>query len=209
MNVRLRLAIQKAKDNNMPADNIERAIKRAMGEGDGAAALAEVVYEGYGPGGSAILLQVATNNRNRAISAVRNAFTRHGASLGGSGCVSWLFEPRGVLNLEVELDRAEEVGLLAIDAGAEDVKTEGGAVEIYSRPEELERVRKALEDQGLEVQNAEVALIPNSTVPLESQIAEAALRFLDHLEEIEDVQKVYTNADFPEEVLERYRTSAA
>jgi YebC/PmpR family DNA-binding regulatory protein len=208
-NVRLRLAIQKAKDNNMPADNIERAIKRASGGGDGASEMAEVIYEGYGPGGSAILVEVATTNRNRTISDVRSAFTRHGGSLGESGCVAWLFDSRGVITVEASQDKAEEAGLIAIDAGADDVKVEGNVTEVYTRPEMLDKVRKALEAQGFKTQGVEISWVPKTTMPLEHQAAEATLRLLDHLEELDDVQKVYTNADFPEAVLERYRASAA
>jgi len=142
-NFRLRLAIQKARDNNMPTDNIERAIKRGSGELEGAS-LTEVVLEGYGPNGTAILVEALTDNRNRTIQDVRNAFTRHGSSLGENGCVAWIFDTKGVITVKTDSLDADDLALNAIDAGADDVKVESGYVEIYTKPEELEMVRSAL-----------------------------------------------------------------
>ena len=203
-NVRLRLAIAKARDNNMPLENIERAIKRAAGEGEGAN-FAEATLEGYGPGGVAVLLHILTDNRNRAIQGIRNAFTRGGRSLGEAGCVSWLFEPKGVIILDTGQIDAEEAALLAIDAGAEDVRVEKGYLEIHTEPSKLEAVRQALEERNLSLVSAEVLLIPKTTLVLEEKEALQALRFLDKLEELEDVQRVFSNIDFSEEVLERLR----
>jgi YebC/PmpR family DNA-binding regulatory protein len=202
-NYRLRLAMQKAKDNNMPLSNIERAIKRASG-GNGQEALEEIVYEGYGPGGVAIMLQTLTSNRKRTASDVRTTLSRAGGNLGESGCVSWKFERKGVITMETEPEKAEEILLLAIDAGAEDVKVEGGYIEIYTLPEGLERVRRQLEASEIEVDTAELSMIPKSTVSLDVKTASRALRLLDAVEELPDVQRVYANADFPEEALEQY-----
>ncbi len=203
MNFRLRLAVQKAKDNNMPVSNIERAIKRASGEG-GQDTLDEVTYEGYGPGGVALMLQALTSNRNRAVSAVRATLTRAGGNLGESGCVAWNFESKGVITIETDPNQAEEIMLQAIDAGADDVKVEGGYVEIQTLPEELESVRRELETQDIKMDTAELSMMPKTTIDLDHKTAMQTLRLLDSLEELEDVQKVYANADFPDEVLEEY-----
>ena len=205
LNYRLRLAVDKARAGNMPIDTIERAIARAAGVGDSQEELEEVIYEGYGPGGTAIMLQAFTPNRNRTASEVRSAFTKAGASLGESGCVAWNFESKGIITLEVEKDRAEDIALLAIDASAEDVKVEEGYVEIYTQPEALEAVRRELEQREINTSSAEISMIPRSTVSLDAKEAAQALRLLDSLEELGDVQKVYSNADFPDEVLESYR----
>ena len=145
-NFRLRLAVQKARDSNMPLENIERAIKRGSGEMEGVT-LAEMVLEGYGPNGVAILVQALSDNRNRALQDIRHVFSRHGGNLGESGCVAWLFDSRGVISIPINDLDAEELELQAIDAGAEDVKIEDGYVEIYTKPEDMEKVRGALEKQ--------------------------------------------------------------
>ena len=203
MNFRLRLAVQKARDSNMPLDSIERAIKRGTGGGEGAS-LAETIYEGYGPGGAAILLEAMTDNRNRTIAEVRNLFSRGGGSLGESGCVTWIFEPKGVVT--VEAAEAEELALNLIDAGAEDIKIINGSLEVHIKPEDLEGVRKTLEEQNLAIVSAEVLMVPKSTVMLEEKTALQTLRLLDRLEELDEVQRVFTNADFPDEALENYRS---
>lgn len=202
-NFRLRLAVQKARDNNMPLEGIERAIKRGVGEADGAN-LAEAMYEGYGPGGAAILLEVMTDNRNRTTSEIRNVFSRGGGNLGESGCVTWLFEPKGVIT--VEAVDAEELALYAIDAGAEDIKVIDGSLEIHTKPEDLEGLRRALEGRELAIVSAEVLMVPKSVSMLEEKAAFQVLRLLDKLEELDDVQRVFTNADFPDEALEKYRS---
>ncbi len=206
-NPRLRLAIQRARDNNMPAENIERAIKRATG-GTEAASLTEITLEGYGPGGAAILLQVVTDNRNRTLAEIRSIFTRNNASLGESGCVTWLFDHKGVISIEAG-DNAEELALLAIDAGADDVKVEDNFVQIYTKPDDLESVRKELEGKGVKITSAELSLIPQNLVKLDEKSALQNLKLLDRLEELDEVQHVFTNADFPEEVIESYRSKAA
>ena len=204
-NFRLRLAVQKARDSNMPLENIERAIKRGSGETEGAS-LAEMVLEGYGPGGAAILVQALSDNRNRTVQDVRNIFSRHGGSLGASGCVSWLFESEGLITIETADSDTEELALNAIDAGAEDVKVEDNYVEIYTKPEDLEKVRGALEQRKLVVASAGLSMVPKTTVELEEKTALQTLKLLDKLEELDEVQHVSSNADFPNSVLEKYQS---
>ena len=204
MNVRLRLAIQKAKDNNMPADNIERAIKRSVGEG-GQESMDEVVYEGYGPGGAAILLEAVTDNPNRTVSEVRNVFTRGGGNLGERGCVAWNFESTGVVVVEASQEQAEDLALLAIDAGAEDFEVDGALLEVRTSPETFERVRRTVEGANATLSRAELSMAPKTVVSLDAKEAIQTLRLLDRLEELDDVQRVYTNADFPDEALEEYQ----
>lgn len=205
-NYRLRLAIDKAKSGNMPSDTIAKAISRAAGGGDSDEQLEEIIYEGYGPGGTAIMLQALTPNRNRTAAEVRATFSKAGASLGEMGCVAWIFESKGLITLEVDEDRAEDIALLAIDASAEDVKLEDRYMEIYTRPDDLESIRKEMEQQQIGMSSVEISMMPKTTVALSTKEADQTLRLLDSLEELEDVQKVYSNADFPEEVLERYRS---
>ena len=205
MNFRLRLAIDKARTNNMPQDNIVRAIKRAGGDGEADEKLEEIIYEGYGPGGGAILLQALTPNRNRTAADVRSTFSRCGGNLGESGCVAWNFETKGIITLEIDEAKGEEVSLLAIDAGADDVKLEDGLLEIFTTPEELLSVRKVLESAGVVAASTEISMTPKSTVSLADKEAEQTLKLLDNLEELADVQKAYTNADFTSEVLEKYQ----
>lgn len=206
MNFRLRLAIDKAKSSNMPQDNILRSIKRASGGEGGEENLEEVIYEGYGPGGGAILLQALTTNRNRTAADVRSTFTRGGGNLGESGCVAWNFDSRGLITVEVsDPDKGEEISLLAIDAGAEDVNFEDGMLEIYTAPEQLFEVRRELESADAKPETVEISMVPKSTVPLGDKEAEQTLKLLDNLEDLADVQKAYTNADFPAEVLQRYQ----
>jgi YebC/PmpR family DNA-binding regulatory protein len=203
-NPRLRLAIQKARDNNMPMDIIERALAKGTGEGD-TAQLDEVLYEGYGPGGTAVMIEAVTDNRNRTVSEIRNAFGKGGGSLGESGSVAWQFNLRGVvsINLADGMD-PDEVALTAIDAGAEDFHVDEDVLAIYTKPEDLEPVRAALEENGIETASSEIARIPSVTVPLAEKEAIQALKLLDRLEDLDDVQRVYSNADFPEEVLAAY-----
>lgn len=202
-NFRLRLAMQKARDNNMPLDSIERAIKRGSGGTEGAN-LIEATYEGYGPGGAAILLEALTDNRNRTIAEIRNVFSRGGGSLGESGCVTWLFEPKGVIT--VEAGDAEELALYVIDAGAEDIKIIDSSLEIHTKPEDLEGLRRTLAERNLAIVSAEVLMVPKSVVMLEEKAALQTMRLLDKLEELDDVQRVFTNADFPDTALEKYRS---
>lgn len=206
MNFRLRIAIDQAKSNNMPQDSIQRAVRRGAGEGgEGMEDLSAVTYEGYAPGGGAILVQALTDNRNRTASEIRSAFNKGGGNLGESGCVAWNFDSRGVITLEIDDETAaDELSLAAIDADADDVKFEDGILEVYTSPENLLSVKSALESEGATPASADVAMVPKTVVPLENRAAEQTLRLLDILEELDDVQKAYTNADFPAEVLEQY-----
>lgn len=205
VNFRLRLAISKARDNNMPLDNIERAIKRGSGDLEGAT-LSELVMEGYGPNGTAILVKGLTDNRNRTIQEIRNIFSRHGGSLGENGCVAWLFDSLGVITLKTDGLDPDDVALSAIDAGANDVKVEGDYVEIYTKAEELEAVRAALERQNLTIASAELSMVPKTMVQLDEKPALQALKLLDKLEELDEVQNVFSNADFPDSAMEAYQS---
>ena len=204
VNFGLRIAVQKAKDNNMPASNIERAIKRGTGEGSGDARMEEAVYEGYGPGGTAILLKALTDNRNRTVSDVRSTFTKVGGTLADAGAVAWQFEQKGVVMVEAGPEEIEELALAAIDAGADDFETVDSTLLTYSTPESMEGIRKALEEQGASIRSSELSMLSKTTVDLDDKTAMRALKLLDSLEEIDDVQKVFSNADFSDEVLKQY-----
>src|SRR5688572_22325393 len=199
-NYRLRLAIEKARSVNMPADNIKRTIEKASGGGD-AEQFEEIVYEGYGPGGVAVLVEAATDNRNRTAAEVRSIFAKTGGQLAGSGAVAWQFEVRGVITVVRDGVDADEVALAAIDAGAADVDSETDPIEIYTEPAELFNVRKAIEDAGIAVDDAESAMIAKQTVSLEADQVRKALRLVELLEDLDDVQRVTTNVDIPEDVL--------
>ena len=199
-NYRLRLAIEKARSVNMPADNIKRTIEKATGGGD-AEQFEEIVYEGYGPGGVAVLVEAATDNRNRTAAEVRSIFTKTGGQLAGSGAVAWQFEPRGLIAVGRGGVDPDEVALAAIDAGAEDVDTDDeDTIEIYTTPGDLEAVRKALEGAGVSVDSAESTMIAKQTVELDSAKARQALRLVELLEDLDDVQRVTANFDIPEDV---------
>jgi YebC/PmpR family DNA-binding regulatory protein len=199
-NYRLRLAIEKARAVNMPADNIKRTIEKATGGGD-AEQFEEIVYEGYGPGGVAVLVEAATDNRNRTAADVRSIFTKAGGQLAGSGAVAWQFEPRGLIAIAQNGQDADEVALAAIDAGAEDVDTDDPeAIEIFTSPADLERVRQALEAAGIGIDSAESTMVAKQTVELDSTKARQALRLVEQLEDLDDVQRVTANFDIPEDV---------
>jgi YebC/PmpR family DNA-binding regulatory protein len=205
-NFRLRLAVQKARDSNMPLENVERAVKKGSGAAD-ASTLVELTLEGYGANGVAVMVEVLTDNRNRSLSEVRNVFSRHGGNLGESGSVSWIFEKRGVITVDTKGTDADELALLAIDAGADDVQTGQGYLEILASPQKLETVRKAIE-QKKPITTAEVSLVPKNTVEVDEQGALKVLKLLDHLEELDDVQHVYSNVDYSESVLEKIQAQA-
>ena len=201
MNFRLRMAIQIAKDANMPADNIDRAVKKGSGESSDGDAMLEITYEGYGPGGVGIMLETLTDNKNRTVSDIRSTLTRAGGNMAESGAVAWQFEKKGVIVIEVPEEEAEDMALIAIDAGADDFETYDGTLHIYSEPSTLESIRTTLNQSEAAISSTELSLIPSSTIMLESTKAIQTLRLLDTLEELEDVQKVYSNADFPEDAL--------
>ena len=199
-NFRLRLAIEKARSVNMPADTIKRAIERATGGGE-AEQYEEIVYEGYGPGGVAVLVEAATDNRNRTAADVRSIFTKAGGQLAGSGAVAWQFEPRGIITITRNGNDPDEVALAAIDAGADDVDTETDPVEIYTAPADIEAVRRAMESAGYRVDSAESTMIAKQSVGLDPAKARQNLRLVELLEDLDDVQRVTSNLDIPEEVL--------
>jgi len=206
MNPRLRLAIDKARYENMPADTIKRAIERGAGGGD-AAALQEITFEGYGPGGLAILVQTLTDNRNRTVTALRTTLTRGGGNLGESGSVAWQFDNKGLIALEANGGDPDEIALKAIDAGADDVRVEHRFIEVYTAPTDLDKVRRQLSDAGLKITSAELFMLPKQSTPLDERVALQALKLLDQLEDLDDVQKVYSNGDFPESALMEYASA--
>lgn len=206
-NFRLRIAVQRARDANMPMDNIERTIKRALGGSEGAN-LEEITYEGYGPGGTAMMVQAVTENRNRTVAEVRNAFNRNGGNMGENGCVDWLFEPTGIIEVELKGHDPDELSLEAIDLGANDADPAGPEDEyltIYTDPSDLEKVRKGLEGKKCTITRAENTMMAKTKVELnEEKVAHQVMRLVEKLEDLDDVQNVYTNADFPEEFAASY-----
>jgi YebC/PmpR family DNA-binding regulatory protein len=204
-NFRLRLAIQKAREVNMPADNIERAIQRGAGGKEGEH-LEEVRYEGYGPHGVAVMVDVVTDNRNRTVAAIRNLFTRSGGSLGETGSVAWMFSNQGVIRIAAGRRDPEELALELLDklevGEAGDVSVEGDTVVVTLGPHLFEEARRTLEAAGYELESAEVTMNPATSVPLEASAARAVLRLLEGLEEHDDVQQVYANAEIPDDILE-------
>lgn len=204
-NFRLRMVIQKAREANMPMDNIERSIKRAMGGGEGTT-LDEVTYEGYGPGGTAIMVQTMTDNRNRTAAEVRAGFSRNGANIGEIGSVSWMFDNKGVITVSLNGKDGDEASLLAIDAGADDVQVnaDDDTLDVYTDPGQLDTVRKNLEAQGFKIEQAEKQLVPKTTVSLDTRTSLQVLRIIEKLEDLDDAQNVYTNAAFSPEAMEQY-----
>lgn len=199
MNSRLRMAIDAAKNMNMPKDKIDTAIKKGTGEIT-SGSIEEVVYEGYGPGGVAILVEGVTDNKNRTVAEIRKLFSKAGGNLGESGCVGWMFQTYGVLTFDknqYDEDQLLEVGL---EAGVEDVIDDGDAWEVRTAPEDYLAVKQAFEQAGIEIQNAEVAKIPQTYVELDVETAEKALRLYEQLDEHDDVQKVHANFEIPDEL---------
>jgi YebC/PmpR family DNA-binding regulatory protein len=207
-NFKLRLIVDKARAANMPKENIERAIKRGTGELKGDAEI-EITYEGYGPNGVAVLVKVVTDNRNRAAAEVRRAFTRHGGSLGETGCVAWMFEPKGYLAIKVnENQDPDELAMIAIDAGADDVTPSDDTVEIYTKLEDFQWVRESMEKRSLEVDDQEpIWMTPKTLMSLNEKETLQAMSLIDDLEELEDVSQVFTNLDISDEVMEKYQAA--
>ena len=201
-NPRLRTAVQTARDNSMPNENIERAIKKGTGELEGVS-YEEVSYEGYGPGGAAFLVQAWTDNRNRTVSDIRRLFSKHGGSLGETGCVAWMFDSKGLI--VVSRDAVEEEALLglALEAGAEDVTESDDVFEVVTRPEDFAAVRDSLENGKVPMLSAEVAMIPRNTMKLGEREAEQTLSLTEDLEDLDDVQSVAANFDIPADLLEK------
>ncbi len=202
INPRLRTAIAAAKTDNMPKDNIERAIKKGTGALEGVL-YEEVYYEGYGPGGAAVLVESLTDNKNRTVADVRHVFSKSGGGLGEAGCVAWMFEKKGLFVFQKE-DVDEETLMEAIlDAGGEDIRDEETTFEVTTAPEDFEAVKKALDDRDLKYELAEVTMVPKTMVRLEDKDAEQMLRLMESLEDSDDVQKVYANFDISEETLDK------
>ena len=201
-NPRLRLAVDNAKAANMPADNIERAIKKATGELEGVT-FHELTYEGYGPGGIAILVEVATDNKNRTVAEVRHIFSKNGGSLGESGSVAWMFERKGVVSLPQQGKSEEDILGIVLDEGAEDLSSQDEYFEIQTPVESFESVRKALLNKNLQIENASLQWIAKNNIAVTGEDAEKVMRLIEGLEDIDDVQNVYSNADFDEDTVNK------
>jgi YebC/PmpR family DNA-binding regulatory protein len=199
-NSSLRLMLDKARANNMPKENIERAIKRGTGELEGGE-LEEVFYEGYGPHGVALMVKCLTDNRNRTISDVRRIFNRSGGSMAEAGAVGWMFDTRGYITVERDDQDPDEIFMLAVDAGAEDVETSDEFVEVYTEPGDLHWVREGLASRGLHIEDAELSLVPKSMMTLDEKDTLQVMNMIEALEELDDVQQVYSNLDISEEIL--------
>ena len=199
-NPRLRTAILAAKNENMPKDNIERAIKKGTGDLDGVN-YEESTYEGYGPGGAAVFVESLTDNKNRAVADIRHIFSKAGGNLGENGCVAYMFDKKGYINIDKEAVDEEKLMEVAIDAGAEDVRDDENSFEVITAIEDFEAVKAAIEEQSIPYIEAEITMLPQSTANLEGKEAEQMLKLMDALEDCDDVQKVYTNADIPEELI--------
>lgn len=205
-NFMLRLAVDKARAQNMPKENIERAIKRGTGELAEGGQLEDVMYEGYGPGGSAILVQVLTDNRNRAASEVRHMFTRGGGNLAASNAVAWMFEKKGVITIE-NVKNPDEVELELIDAGADDFKRDGNVIEAYCAPEQLKSFRDALEKKKIPAASAEMAWIAKTPAQVTDDQAVQTMKLMESLEEHDDVQKVFSNLDITDAIMSRFENA--
>jgi YebC/PmpR family DNA-binding regulatory protein len=201
-NAPLATAIQKARDASMPKDNIQRAVDRGSGIGTDADAIEQILFEGYGPGGAAILVEALTDNRNRTSADVRHAFSKHHGSLGEPGSVAWIFEKRGVVVVDGSRYGEDDL-IVAIDAGAEDVREDGKQLRVICDPSDLSAVREALEGSGVEIQSSDLATEPKSTVMVKGSEAEWLLKLVDTLEEHDDVNEVHANFDVPQEIIEK------
>ena len=204
MNFRLRLAIQRAKDANMPADTIERAVKRGSGELDDDIRLEDIFYEGYGPGGAALFIEALTNNRNRTVAELRNVLARGGGNLGESGSVAWMFDTRGQIIIELSNGDPDEAMLESIELGAEDVQEEDGTLVVLTLLEQLESVRRGMEELGYTVESAELTRVPKTMSEPDTDKATQSMQLIERVEDLDDVQKVYTNLELTEEVMAAY-----
>ncbi len=199
-NPRLRTAILAAKSENMPKDNIERAIKKGTGELEGVS-YEESIYEGYGPGGAAVLVESLTDNKNRTVADIRNIFGKHGGSLGENGCVAWMFEKKGYIAIEGKAVDEDVLMETALEAGADDIREDDSNFEVITAPEDFNAVKEAIDVASIPYIVAEITMLPQSTTNLTGKEAELMVRLMDMLEDNDDIQKVYTNADIPEEVM--------
>lgn len=201
-NPRLRTAVMAAKAASMPGDNVERAIKKGTGELEGVS-YEEIHYEGYGPGGAAIMIQVLTDNKNRTVQEIRRIFAKHGGNLGETGCVAWMFDKKGLITVDKSKIEEERLITVALDGGAEDVREEDGLFEIVTPPEDFEKVREYLDREKVPTATAQIAMVPKNTVALDRPHAEQILKLTEELEEHDDVQSVAANFDVPSELLEK------
>jgi YebC/PmpR family DNA-binding regulatory protein len=198
-NPRLRSAVMAAKAENMPKDNWERAIKKGTGELEGVN-YEEATYEGYGPGGAAVFIESLSDNKNRAVSEIRHALTKHGGNMGENGCVAWMFDKKGYLVVEQSVIDEEKLMETALEAGAEDVREDGDNFEVITAPEDFEAVKEAIDAAGIATIDAEVTMLPQNMTPLDGDTALKMIKLIDALEDCDDVQKVYTNADLPDDL---------
>ncbi len=201
-NPRLRLALSNAKSVNMPSDNIKRAIMKGTGELPGQV-IEEIVYEGYGPGGAALYIEVMTDNKNRTVAEIRHILSRHNGNLGSVNSVSWKFERKGVILIDAKQTDEESLLALILDAGGDDLSLEGSQYQVTCDPNDLENVRKAITDTGIAIESAEITMLPKTTVKLDGKDAEQILKMMERLEEHEDVQNVYSDFDISEELMEK------
>ncbi|HEU0168442.1 MAG TPA: YebC/PmpR family DNA-binding transcriptional regulator, partial [Chloroflexota bacterium] len=201
-NFRLRLAVQKAREVNMPQENIKRAIDRGTGADKEGGNFEELFYEGYGPGGIAVIVQVLTDNRNRAAADVRNVFTRGGGNMGESGSVGWMFDQKGLITVELDGKSAEDVELAAIEAGADDIQEDEGVLDVYTDKTDLDAVRRALDSGGLNITSAELVMVAKTTMTPDEKAGTQVVRLIERLEELDDVQRVFSNAELSEELIE-------
>ncbi len=203
-NARLRQAIIAAKEENMPKDNIDRAIKKGSGGADGSASFEEVIYEGYGPGGVAVLVEVLTDNKNRTVAEIRHIFSKHGGNLGENGCVSWIFEKKGSILFDKKAVSEDVLMEAALEAGAEDVREEENEFEVITDLLKFENVKKALDSKGLKYIKAQISMIPQTSVRIEAEKAVQMLKLMEKMEDNDDVQHVYANFDIPDDIMEKF-----
>ena len=201
VNPRLRSAVAAAKAENMPKDNIERAIKKGTGELEGVS-YEESSYEGYGPGGAAILVESLTDNKNRAVAEIRHIFNKYGGNMGENGCVAWMFDKKGYFNVDKNAVDEEQLMEVALEAGAEDVREEDDSFEVITESEAFDAVKEALEGADIPFSDAEVIMLPQNISELQGKDAEKMLKLMDAMDDCDDVQKVYTNADIPDDMVE-------
>lgn len=205
-NATLRAIIEKARSYNMPKDNIERSIKRGTGEIEGAT-FEELTYEGYGPGGVALILDVTTDNKNRTVSEIRKIFSKLGGNLGEAGCVGWMFEKKGYISVDAKKYSEDQIMEIALELGAEDIKNDGEAIEIYTSVDDFLKVLDGLKAKGIEIQNSEIARFAQNTIKLEKDKAMTLLKLIDELEAHDDVQSVASNAEIDDSVYEEFANS--
>ena len=205
MNFRLRLAIQNAKASNMPSDNIDRSIKKGSGEDTSGATYEEITYEGYGPGGTAFILQALTDNKNRTAAEVRSCFSKNGGNLAESGAVSWNFETKGVIDVNADKDSVEEISMEGIDAGAIDVDVDEANITFYTTYQDFENVKKFLEaNDSVSIDRSEIELVPNTFADVDKTVALKTMKLLEKLEDLDDIQKVFSNLEITNELIDDF-----